>query len=614
MPVVSYQNLSLADKETAWDSGAVRKALHSWADGDIKKYQRAFVWHDGSGNESGCKLPIATLSGNKLVAVPRAIHSAAAAVQGARKGVQIPEAEMGGVKSHIAKYYKKMGETPPWIQKKQSIDRVEAELQLIQHLINDIREEDIDDDYDLDSQNNADPDLARFGVGIDNCIQIDCEEIVKSVVDDETGDLIIEGYMCTQKRTRRGERVKNFCFNESISDYMLNPMMLYNHDFDRPVGNVIETRQDDVGTWVKCRIIDKGEVRQMIESGLVRAFSWMGYVREWHIEPDVEPQFNGAETLWVDKADLIDVSVVTIGNIPNALFALSKSEDGESCDLNIWTPFVENSINDEQRMVFGHATIFNVVDYDGHRMTRKAVEDALPGYAEFRNVREQHSNKAVGTTPVLKVDDIGLYVGAYISEGAQDAWEKIKDGTYKGFSIKGCGKLEEVTIENGIKVKDITNLYLEEISICDRPKCPGTVFQLIKSENGKLIDCQTEGGDIVEKEDKVSLFDKIKNIVTGDSSEEVKPTPDPEYATKDEVVELKASVESLSSKVEELIAKVPEEVDYATIVKDTIVEVVKPLVDRVEALENLGGTRKSSDADGDGDKKDLWEGIFPTIR
>jgi hypothetical protein len=31
----------------------------------------------------------------------------------------------------------------------------------------------------------------------------------------------------------------------------------------------------------------------------------------------------------------------------------------------------------------------------------------------------------------------GVYVSAYVSKGAQDAWEKVLDGTYSGFSIGG---------------------------------------------------------------------------------------------------------------------------------------------------------------------------------
>ncbi|PZN25900.1 MAG: hypothetical protein DIU71_19115, partial [Proteobacteria bacterium] len=60
-----------------------------------------------------------------LRAVPRAIFAAAAAVQGARGGVDIPADEMPAVRRHLARYYRKMGETPPWEQ--DSLDVIVAE-------------------------------------------------------------------------------------------------------------------------------------------------------------------------------------------------------------------------------------------------------------------------------------------------------------------------------------------------------------------------------------------------------------------------------------------------------------------------------------------------------
>ena len=35
-------------------------------------------------------------------------------MQGARGGVELPKADIDRVKSHLAKYYDKMGDTAPW--------------------------------------------------------------------------------------------------------------------------------------------------------------------------------------------------------------------------------------------------------------------------------------------------------------------------------------------------------------------------------------------------------------------------------------------------------------------------------------------------------------------
>ena len=46
--------------------------------------------------------------------MPRAAMAAGNIVQGLRGGVDLPESDITRVKNHLAKYYKKMGETVRW--------------------------------------------------------------------------------------------------------------------------------------------------------------------------------------------------------------------------------------------------------------------------------------------------------------------------------------------------------------------------------------------------------------------------------------------------------------------------------------------------------------------
>lgn len=114
--VVPYQDLPLADEDREWDASEARKRLADWAEEDIDKYRKGFLWHDeeNADNLTAYKLPIADVIDGRLYAVPRAIIAAAAAIQGARGGVDIPASDVPGVKNHIEKYYKKMDMTPPW--------------------------------------------------------------------------------------------------------------------------------------------------------------------------------------------------------------------------------------------------------------------------------------------------------------------------------------------------------------------------------------------------------------------------------------------------------------------------------------------------------------------
>ena len=114
--VVPFQDLPLADKDREWDAGEARKRLADWAGDDMDKYRKGFLWYDeeNADNLTAYKLPIADVIDGRLYAVPRAIIAAAAAIQGARGGVDIPASDVPGVKNHVEKYYKKMDMTPPW--------------------------------------------------------------------------------------------------------------------------------------------------------------------------------------------------------------------------------------------------------------------------------------------------------------------------------------------------------------------------------------------------------------------------------------------------------------------------------------------------------------------
>ena len=63
--------------------------------------------------EGATPATIAVVDG-RLKAVPRGVFAAAAVMQGSRGGVDVPAKDVDRIKSHLAKYYAKLDETPPW--------------------------------------------------------------------------------------------------------------------------------------------------------------------------------------------------------------------------------------------------------------------------------------------------------------------------------------------------------------------------------------------------------------------------------------------------------------------------------------------------------------------
>ncbi len=119
MAVSAFQDLPLADSDRAWDGAAAEKRVRSWAgaqDEPNEKYRDAHVWYDADNknNFTAYKLLIADVVNGRLVAVPRGVKAAGNVMQGSRGGTDLPNRDIGRVKSHLAKYYAKMGDVAPW--------------------------------------------------------------------------------------------------------------------------------------------------------------------------------------------------------------------------------------------------------------------------------------------------------------------------------------------------------------------------------------------------------------------------------------------------------------------------------------------------------------------
>jgi hypothetical protein len=119
MSVTSFKDLPLADRDREWDADAAEQRIRQWAHaekGPNLKYRSAHVWYDADQKDEfgAYKLPIADVVGGHLEVVPRAVMSAGAIMDGARGGIDVPKRDIGRIKSHLAKYYRKMDATPPW--------------------------------------------------------------------------------------------------------------------------------------------------------------------------------------------------------------------------------------------------------------------------------------------------------------------------------------------------------------------------------------------------------------------------------------------------------------------------------------------------------------------
>lgn len=151
---------------------------------------------------------------------------------------------------------------------------------------------------------------------------------------------------------------------------------------------------------------------------------------------------------------------------------IKKSQkNNANYNINLYTKI--EKVDEELRMVYGYCTT-EALDSQGEVVSKEAIRKAWQAYMEYGNIREMHQPSAVGVTKEYSHDDTGTWIGVKVVDS--EAWEKVKEGVYKGFSIGGRVTLK---VDNVIK-----GIILSEISLVDRPACPDAKISVIKIDDG----------------------------------------------------------------------------------------------------------------------------------
>lgn len=241
---------------------------------------------------------------------------------------------------------------------------------------------------------------------------------------------------------------------------------------------------------------------------------------------------------------------------------------GGENNISFYAKFDLKKTDDEKRMVYGYCTS-EAVDSQGEIVSKEAIRNAWKGYMEYGNIREMHQPSAVGVTKEFAHDENGTWIGVKVVDG--EAWEKVKEGVYKGFSIGGRVVQQTDNI--------IEELILSEISLVDRPANPNAKFTAIKVDDGLVSSSALEAvtkihsimnkfveiDGIKYKEDPANagqplLVDGEKVLfVEDESAEEAEATEETAEATEETAVVADAAVEETTEETQEESTEATEE-------------------------------------------------------
>jgi len=146
----------------------------------------------------------------------------------------------------------------------------------------------------------------------------------EKVKSQDDGSVVIRGMASTPDIDRSGDIIDPNAWNKGgLIDFKANPVILFNHNYDRPIGKATGVTVSDNGLEIEVKISKAaGDVCDLIKDGILGAFSVGFRVKD----ADYIEETNG---LLIKDAELFEVSVVSVPCNQAATFSLAKSFSSE---------------------------------------------------------------------------------------------------------------------------------------------------------------------------------------------------------------------------------------------------------------------------------------------
>jgi HK97 family phage prohead protease len=142
----------------------------------------------------------------------------------------------------------------------------------------------------------------------------------KSLGDTDDGGCEIKGSASTNALDRAGDIIERDAWTKGgLENFKTNPIILFNHNYDKPIGRCTNLKVTDNGLEISAKISKAaGDVTQLIKDGVLGAFSVGFKVKD----ADYMTETDGYK---IKDAELFEVSVVSLPCNQGATFGLSKS-------------------------------------------------------------------------------------------------------------------------------------------------------------------------------------------------------------------------------------------------------------------------------------------------
>ena len=244
----------------------------------------------------------------------------------------------------------------------------------------------------------------------------------------EDGSVMIRGMASTADFDRAGDSISVEAWQKGgLKNFEKNPIILFNHDYDKPIGRATGLKAGPDGLELECKISKSApaNVAELVKDGVLGAFSVGFRVKD----ADYIKETDG---LMIKDAELFEVSVVSVPCNQAATFSLAKSFDST-----------------EEYEEF-KKTFTNRVDLAGQSLAKDEVitsgiaSDTTPQSADIQSADQE-----------IKMENQNIDLEAFAKKVAEDTAAKIamKQAEQKAAEKLEAEKQAEIVEAQDIKVK-----------------------------------------------------------------------------------------------------------------------------------------------------------------
>jgi len=314
-------------------------------------------------------------------------------------------------------------------------------------------------------------------------------------LEEDDGGVHICGMASTADQDRANDVIKAEAWTKGgLSNFEKNPIILFNHNYDKPIGRATGLKVTENGLELKAKISKSApdHVAQLVKEGILGAFSVGFRVKD----ADYISETDG---LMIKDAELFEVSVVSVPCNQAATFSLSKSFDSMA-------------EYEEFKKTFKST---NRVDLAGQSLANEdvnasSVASDTPDEVE-KSTTEQETKMSEVNTPQIDLE-------AFAKKVAEETAAKIamKQAEEKAAAAKAAQEAEEKTAAEAVKKA----AQEEEVKSAIQVGVESGAERLLKDVEAKLAEkdakidevIKTFAAQLEEKNEEITKIRESKRV------------------------------------------------------------------------------------------------------